>query len=154
MKFIIILMASLYFSHPSFAASCITPTSSTAEKASLGTEAQKIMGGAASWTEVKKDTNILETKNTITMKVNYTDPFKSQFAAGSMRAHLTKICVKKGSLSIGTNRGTVTLVKSGKHLAAKTMVGTYYILPSNQVVQQTAELQRSPVHSADTGVLL
>lgn len=155
MNLLMIVLAAVFLALPTHA-SCIVPTSNAGEKAELGEAAKKIMGSATSWTEVKEGTDIKETKNTIVMKVNYVDPFKTTFSVGSMRAHLTKMCIVGKSLVITTNRGRVTLKRSDEHLSVGTIMGTYFVLPTKQVVTQSAELQRpAPIRSeADTRVLL
>lgn len=123
---------------------CVDAQASAADKKALGAAIKVAIGATASWTEVKKGTNVLETRKTITMTVNHTDPFKSKFASGTLKASLLKICATETAVIITTTLGNVKLKKSGEHLQVKTFVGTYYILPTHQVIQQKAEMLNTP----------
>ncbi len=122
-------------------AGCATPTSSAADKAALGEEIRGVIGSTSSYTEVHKGTNELATSKTIKIGVNFANPFNSTFSSGTLKATLKKICVAGSKIVITTSLGNVTLAKSGKHVSVGTFVGTYYVLPTSQVVKKTSELK-------------
>ncbi|MCC6137231.1 MAG: hypothetical protein IT287_01255 [Bdellovibrionaceae bacterium] len=154
--FIFILLLTLT---SSAFAECITAESSAAEKAAMGVNIRRLTGGVTSWTEVKAGTSIRETKNTITINANFSNPFNSRFRMGKKSSSINAICSSGGAIIIKAAEGNVTIKSSNGRLMLGTIIGTYQVMPTSKVRDQKAEgpVPRTPVYEViekSTGVII
>lgn len=104
-----------------------------------------ISGGVSSWIEVKPDTNTKETKNTITVQVNHTEPLKSKFSAGNKSAAIKSVCMESGGkvIAISTNKGTARISRMANlklnkgevpRIIVKTFIGSFQLIQRGKEV--------------------